>query len=72
MNAKRFPSPQVALRNVRRDAVKSIDKIKKDSLIGEDEAKALSDDIQKLTNSYIKQVDDLLQSKEKVLLLIYL
>lgn len=59
-------SLQVALRNVRRDAVKNIDKIKKDSLISEDEAKSLSDDIQKLTDSYIKQVDDLFQSKEKV------
>lgn len=57
---------------MRRDAVKSIDKIKKDSIIGEDEAKALSDDIQKLTDSYIKQVDDLLQSKEKVSIFIYL
>lgn len=43
-------------RNVRRDAMKAVDALEKKGDLGEDEAKALSDTVQELTDDYIKQV----------------
>ena len=54
---------KVAIRNIRRDANKQIDKEQKDSEITEDEAHGGKDEIQDLTKNYEKQVDDLLQKK---------
>lgn len=44
-----FP-PQIALRNVRRDALKNVEKIEKDKVLSEDDATKLKDKIQKLTD----------------------
>ena len=44
---------KVAIRNVRRDAIESLKKLEKDSLITEDELKRYSDQVQKLTDKYI-------------------
>ena len=52
---------RIAVRNVRRDAM---DGVKKEKL-PEDETKTQSDKIQKLTDDYIKKVDDLFAAKEK-------
>jgi len=52
---------RVAVRNVRRDAM---DAVKKDKL-PEDETKTQSDKVQKLTDDYIKKIDDLFAAKEK-------
>jgi ribosome recycling factor len=52
---------RVAVRNVRRDAM---DAIKKEKL-SEDETKGQSEKIQKLTDEYIKKVDDSFAAKEK-------
>lgn len=52
---------RVAARNVRRDAM---DEVKKQKL-SEDESKGQSDKVQKLTDEYIKKIDDLLAAKEK-------
>ena len=43
-------------RNVRRDAMKAVDASEKKGDLGEDEAKALSDTVQELTDDYVKQV----------------
>jgi ribosome recycling factor len=43
-------------RNVRRDAMKAVDASEKKSDLGEDEAKALSDTVQELTDDYVGQV----------------
>ena len=43
-------------RNVRRDAMKAVDALEKKGDLGEDEAKALSDTVQELTDDYVKQV----------------
>lgn len=54
---------KVAIRNVRRDAMKAIEKLEKDGSIGEDQRKGLEDAVQKLTDSYVKEVDALIKSK---------
>lgn len=55
---------RVALRNIRRDAVDSIKKLEKKGDLGKDESKSLQDDIQKLTDKNVKEVDKLLKTKE--------
>ncbi|MBO6281542.1 MAG: ribosome recycling factor [Alphaproteobacteria bacterium] len=56
---------KVAIRNIRRDAMDEVKKMKKDSLISEDEEKKYNNDIQKWTDDAIKKVDDQLSAKEK-------
>jgi ribosome recycling factor len=58
---------KVAVRNVRRDAMKAIEKLEKDGSIGEDGRKDLEAAVQKLTDEYIKQVDALIKSKTEEL-----
>jgi ribosome recycling factor len=53
---------RIAIRNVRRDGM---DQIKAEKDLPEDDAKRQSDDVQKLTDDHIKQVDHLLGDKEK-------
>lgn len=59
---------KVAVRNSRRDAMDTIKKMEKSSEISEDELKKGEDEIQKLTDKYIKEVDNVSESKEKELL----
>lgn len=59
---------KVAIRNIRRDALDEIKKLKKDNLISEDEEKKYGNDVQKLTDDAIKKIDDLLAAKEKDIL----
>ncbi|WPT11027.1 Ribosome-recycling factor [Picochlorum sp. SENEW3] len=54
---------KVAVRNIRRDAMKSIEKLEKDGDIGEDGRKNLEDVVQKLTDDYVKQIDALMKAK---------
>jgi len=56
---------KVAIRNVRRDGVDTIKKMEKESLIGEDESKSVQSDIQKLTDTYVKEIDSIVATKEK-------
>ena len=53
---------KVAIRNIRRDAN---DTIKKNKDVSEDTKKGLEEDIQKLTDEFIKKVDAIAKSKEK-------
>jgi ribosome recycling factor len=50
---------------VRRDGMDSMKKLEKDSEISEDDYHKGSEEIQKLTDSFIKKVDELLAKKEK-------
>jgi ribosome recycling factor len=59
--------PQVALRNVRRDAMKAYDKLEKEKKLSADNVKDLSEDIQKLTDEYVKKIETLFKQKEKEL-----
>ena len=56
---------RVAVRNVRRDAMDSLKKREKDHDISQDEHKQLADEVQKMTDTHIKKVDEALASKEK-------
>ena len=59
---------KVAVRNVRRDAMDYIKKLKKDSEITEDDQKKAEKDLQELTDKYIKKVDEACSVKEKELM----
>jgi ribosome recycling factor len=59
---------KVAIRNVRRDFVDKIKAAEKDKSISKDDSKGFQDDLQKLTDGFVKKLDDMLKSKEKDLL----
>ncbi len=59
---------RVAVRNVRRDANQSFKDAIKKKLISEDDERRAEERIQKLTDAYIKQVDQVVERKEKELL----
>ena len=56
---------KVAIRNIRRDAVDQIKKMKKNSEITEDDQKDAEEEIQKMTDKAIKEVDEIFAKKEK-------
>jgi ribosome recycling factor len=56
---------RVEIRNHRRDANSMLKDLEKDKEINKDELKASQDKVQDLTDSYIKQIDELLAAKEK-------
>ena len=60
---KKGEDTKVAIRNIRRDANDAVKKDQKANEISEDEAKDLEADIQKLTDKYIKEVDDAIDAK---------
>ena len=55
------PSCSMSCRNIRRDCMKAVDKLKDAS---EDEQKVLEDAIQELTDEFVKQVDKLVKTKQ--------
>ena len=61
----RAEEAKIAIRNIRRDGNELAKKAQKNSEITEDDLKQMLDDIQKLTDKYIKEIDTLLAAKEK-------
>ena len=59
---------KVAIRNIRRDALDDVKKLKKDNLISEDDEKRYGNEIQKMTDDSIRKIDDMLNQKEKDIL----
>jgi ribosome recycling factor len=59
---------RVAIRNIRRDANNDLKKLVKDKTISEDEDRRAQDDIQKLTDKCISDVDKILEVKETELM----
>jgi len=59
---------KVAIRNIRRDANQQIKDLLKDKQITEDEERRTEDEIQKLTDKSIKDVDDVVKAKEQELM----
>ena len=59
---------RVSIRNIRRDANEELKKLQKSSDISEDDAKRGMDDIQKVTDKYIAEINTLLEDKEKEIL----
>lgn len=61
---------KVSVRNIRRDANDQLKKLLKDKEIGEDDERRAQDDIQKLTDKFVAEVDKALQAKEADLMAI--
>jgi len=59
---------RIAVRNVRRDGMERLKKEEKASTISQDEHRRLSDEMQSMTDSHIKKIDETLASKEKEIL----
>eukprot|EP00850_Spirogloea_muscicola_P013492 SM000091S24650 [mRNA] locus=s91:524390:526798:- [translate_table: standard] len=58
---------KVALRNVRRDAIKAYEKLEKEKKLSKDNCADLTEDMQKLTDDYVSKLDALFKQKEKAI-----
>lgn len=54
---------KIVLRNIRRDAIKTIDREKKDGILPEDDAKNCKDEIQSLIDKFEKKVNEIVDAK---------
>ena len=59
---------KIAIRNTRRDANELLKSLKKDGEVAEDEAFKGQDQVQKITDEFVKQIDDIFKEKEKEIL----
>lgn len=62
---KKAEEGRVGIRNIRRDANDALKKLEKEKTISEDELKKAQEDMQKLTDRYIKDLDQAAVAKEK-------
>lgn len=62
---KKAEEGRVAIRNIRRDANDQLKAMQKEGIISEDELKRSQDDVQKMTDRFIKEVDRILSVKEQ-------
>ncbi|MCR5001793.1 MAG: ribosome recycling factor [Lachnospiraceae bacterium] len=65
---KKGEADKVAIRNIRRDGNDAFKKLSKTEDISEDEIKQLEEELQKLTDKFIKQVDQMVDEKSKDIL----
>lgn len=65
---KKGEGAKVAVRNIRRDANDNVKKQNKANEISEDEVKQLEENIQKMTDKYVAEIDDIIESKSKEIL----
>lgn len=65
---KEVENSRVSARNIRRDVLSDIKELLKEKDISEDEERRAQDDVQKITDSFIKQMDEMLVVKEKDLM----
>jgi ribosome recycling factor len=63
--SKYAEAARVAVRNVRRDGMELLKKLEKDHKIGQDEHRTKSDELQKLTDAHVKDIDTALHTKEQ-------
>ncbi len=61
---KKAEEAKVAIRNIRRDSNEELKKLEKEKHLSEDDVKRSHDEIQKMTDSYILKVDEVLKHKE--------
>lgn len=59
---------KIAVRNIRRDANESLKKLVKDKAVSEDDERRASDEIQKLTDKFVVEIDKIVAEKEKEVL----
>ncbi len=62
---KEAEDAKVAVRNIRRDVNEELKKLEKEKHVSEDEIKKEHDEVQKITDSFVKKIDELLEHKEK-------
>lgn len=62
---KRSEEGRIGIRNVRRDINEELKKKEKEEHVSEDETKKAIDEVQKITDAYIKKIDEVLEHKEK-------
>ena len=62
---KKAEDARVAVRNIRRDANDAIKKLEKEKVATEDDSKKAQEDMQKVTDKYIKEIDNTMAAKEK-------
>ncbi len=62
---KKAEDAKIAIRNIRRDTIDELKKLEKEKHLSEDDVKRSQDEIQKITDSYITKVDEVLSHKEK-------
>lgn len=62
---KKGEDSKIAVRNIRRDAIDSVKKLEKAGEITEDELKSLENEIQKLTDKYVGDIDKAVENKSK-------
>ncbi|WP_421384635.1 ribosome recycling factor [Bacillus salacetis] len=65
---KESEDAKVAIRNIRRDANDDLKKLEKNGEITEDDLRGYSDDVQKMTDDHINQIDSIAKDKEKEIL----
>ena len=63
--SKYAEAARVAVRNVRRDGMELLKKLEKDHKIGQDDHRTKGDELQKLTDSHVKDIDNALHTKEQ-------
>ena len=56
---------KVAVRNIRRDAISDLKELLKEKEISEDDERRGQDEVQKLTDSHVKKIDELMAAKEQ-------
>jgi ribosome recycling factor len=59
---------RVAVRNVRRDVMNDLKDLLKEKLVSQDDDRRAQDEIQKLTDKYVAEIDQVLAEKEKELM----
>ncbi|AFM01398.1 MULTISPECIES: ribosome recycling factor [Desulfitobacterium] len=62
---KKAEESRVAVRNIRRDCNDDLKKLEKDHTASEDEVKRAQDDVQKMTDKFVKEIDRIMGIKEK-------
>jgi ribosome recycling factor len=65
---RRLEESKVAVRNIRRASIDDVRDFEKEKMVTEDEAEQAQESIQKLTDKYVAQVDELGKQKEKEIL----
>ena len=67
--AQKYAEQQrIAIRNIRRDGMDDLKKMEKDRGISKDEIKGKEEEVQKVTDGFIKKIDEMLVAKEKDIL----
>ena len=59
---------KIAIRNIRRDANEHLKKLLKDKAVSEDDERRAQDEVQKLTDKFVAEIDKLMAEKEKEIL----